>query len=85
MEEEYTFKSSISVSLNPYRDLVHSILEKDGQVDQSKYTDFVINSVTNVFTPPTEKVCDGEKKSGFTPKTFEQTAQIIGNVIKAVK
>jgi len=85
LEEEYAFKSSVSVSLNPYRDLVHSILEKDGQVDQSKYTDFVIGSVTNVFTPPTDKVFDGEKKSGFTEKTFKQTAEIIGTAVKAAK
>lgn len=85
LEEEYAFKSSISVSLNPYRDLVHSILEKDGQVDQSKYTEFVISSVTNVFTPPTDKVFDSEKKSGFTQKTFKQTAEIIGTAVKAAK
>lgn len=85
LEEEYAFKSSISVSLNPCRDLVHSILAKDGQVDQSKYTEFVINSVTNVFTPPTDKVFDSEKKSGFTQKTFRQTAEIIGTAVKAAK
>lgn len=85
LEEEYAFKSSISVSLNPYRDLVHTILEKDGQVDQSKYTDFVISSVTNVFTPPTDKVFDADKKSGFTQKTFKQTAEIIGTAVKAAK
>jgi hypothetical protein len=85
LEEEYAFKSSVSVSLNPYRDLVHSILEKDGLVDQSKYTDFVIGSVTNVFTPPTDKVFDSDKKSGFTQKTFKQTAEIIGTALKAAK
>ena len=85
LEEEYAFKSSVSVSLNPYRDLVHSILEKDGQVDQSKYTDFVIGSVTNVFTPPTDKVFDSAKESGFTQKTFKQTAEIIGTAVKAAK
>jgi hypothetical protein len=85
LEEEYAFKSSVSVSLNPYRDLVHSILEKDGQVDQSKYTDFVIGSVTNVFTPPTDKVFDSHKESGFTQKTFKQTAEIIGTAVKAAK
>jgi|SRR5882762_1815826 len=85
LEEEYAFKSSVSVSLNPYRDLVHSILEKDGQVDQSKYTDFVIGSVTNVFTPPTDKVFDSNKESGFTQKTFKQTAEIIGAAVKAAK
>jgi hypothetical protein len=85
LEEEYAFKSSISVSLNPYRDLVHSILEKDGQVDQTKYTDFVIGSVTNVFTSPTDRVFDSEKKPSLTGKTFKEAAEIIGTVVKAAK
>lgn len=50
LEEEYAFKASISVSLTPYRELVLSILEKDATVDKGKYTDFVIDSVKNVFT-----------------------------------
>ncbi|HEY2383621.1 MAG TPA: hypothetical protein VGK48_20795 [Terriglobia bacterium] len=85
LEEEYAFKASISVSLNPYRELIRSILEKDGTVDLAKYTEFVIDSVKNVFTPPTDKVFEGEKKPSFTAKTFEQTAKIIGAAVKAAK
>jgi hypothetical protein len=86
LEEEYAFKSSISVSLNPYRDLIQSIVEKEG-ADLGKYTDFVIDSVRNVFTPPTDKIFDAEKKSGsgLTAKTFKQTAEIIGSGVKAAK
>jgi len=86
LEEEYAFKSSISVSLNPYRDLIHSMLAKDEDADQTKYTEFVIDSVRNVFTPPTDKVFDGEKKlGGLTGKTLEQAAEIIGTAVKAAK
>jgi hypothetical protein len=86
LEEEYAFKSSISVSLNPYRDLVLSILEKNGNLDQGKYTEFVIESVKNVFTPPTERVFDAQKKdTGLTQKTFKQVAEVIGAGIKAAK
>jgi hypothetical protein len=84
LEEEYAFKSSISVSLNPYRELIQSIVEKGG-TDLSKYTDFVIDSVRNVFTPPTDKVFEREKNSGLTQKTFKQTAEIIGSAVKAAK
>jgi len=84
LEEEYAFKSSISVSLNPYRELIQSIVEKGG-TDVSKYTDFVIDSVRNVFTPPTDKVFEREKKSGLTEKTLKQTAEIIGAAVKAAK
>lgn len=83
LEEEYAFKSSISVSLNPYRDLIHSILEKDGAVDKGKYTDFVVDAVRNVFTPPTDKVFEGREKSGITEKTLKKTAEIIGTAVKA--
>jgi uncharacterized protein YjbJ (UPF0337 family)/uncharacterized coiled-coil DUF342 family protein len=86
LEEEYAFKSSISVSLNPYRDLVHSILERDETVDKNKYTDFVIDSVKNVFTPPTDKVFDGDKKPSEVPlKALKQVAEIAGTVAKAGK
>ena len=86
LEEEYAFKASISVSLNPYRDLVLSILSKDGSVDQGKYTEFVIDSVKNVFTSPTEKVFEGQKKeSAVTSKAFKQAAEVIGAGIKAAK
>lgn len=78
LEEEYAFKSSISVSLTPYRDLIHSILKEDGTEDQTKYSDFVIDSVRNVFTPPTDKVFDTEHKSGVTKKMLKDVAEIAG-------
>ncbi len=84
LEEEYAFKSSISVSLNPYRDMILAILEKGG-ADLTKYADFVIDAVRNVFTPPTDKVFEGEKKSQFTEKTFKKAAEIIGSAVKAAK
>lgn len=73
----------MSVSLTPYRDLIHSILKEDGTDDQSKYSDFVIDSVRNVFTPPTDKVFDAEHKPGLTKKTLHDAAQIIGTAAKA--
>jgi uncharacterized coiled-coil DUF342 family protein len=88
LEEEYAFKASISASLNPYRDLVHSILEKDGQSDLSKYTEFVIGSVDNVFTSPTERVLDGEAKDGVDQalkETLNQIATLVGTAVKAAK
>jgi hypothetical protein len=85
LEEEYAFKSSISVSLNPYRDLVHSILERDGPIDSNKYTDFVIGSVNNVFTSPTERVFESERKPALTKKTFKDVAEVIGTAVKAAK
>lgn len=86
LEEEYAFKASISVSLNPYKDLVQSILKEDAKAELGKYTEFVIDSVKNVFTSPTDKVFEAEKKSkGLTEKAFKQVAEIIGTGVKAAK
>ncbi len=85
LEEEYAFKASISVSLTPYRELVLSILEKDATVDKGKYTDFVIDSVKNVFTSPTDRVFEGEKKEGVSFKLLKQTAEVLGTAVKATK
>jgi len=85
LEEEYAFKASISVSLNPYRDLIHSILKEDGTDDQTKYSDFVVDSVRNVFTPPTDKVFDSEHRSGVTEKALKSAAELLGTAVKAAK
>lgn len=85
LEEEYAFKSSISVSLNPYRDLIQTILDKEDKTEMSKYTEFVIESVRNVFTPPTDKIFENEKKNSVTEKTFKHAAEVLGTFVKATK
>lgn len=86
LEEEYAFKASISVSLNPYRDLIYSILERDGTLADGTYTKFVVDSVRNVFTSPTEKIFDSPKKfEGVSEKSLKATAELIGTVVKAAK
>jgi hypothetical protein len=86
LEEEYAFKASISVSLNPYRDLIYSILERDGTLADGTYTKFVVDSVRNVFTSPTEKIFDSPKKfEGVSEKSLKATAELIGTAVKAAK
>jgi hypothetical protein len=85
LEEEYAFKSSISVSLNPYRDLVHSILEKDEDVDKNKYTDFVIDSVSRVFSSPMERIFGSEHGPDLTKKALKDAAELLGTAVKATK
>lgn len=50
--EEYAFKSTISLALSPYADLVKKV-ENDGA--DSKYRDFLISSIENIFSIPTDK------------------------------
>lgn len=85
LEEEYAFKASISVSLNPYRDLVRSILQNNAAGDQTKYVDFVIESVKSVFTSPTDKVFEGEKKEGIGYKALKQATELAGIAAKSAK
>jgi hypothetical protein len=86
LEEEYAFKASISVSLTPYRDMIYSMLEKDGKLADGTYTSFVIDAVRNVFTSPTEKIFDSPKKiDGVSEKSLKATAELIGTVVKAAK
>ncbi len=65
LEEEYAFKSNISISLDSYERLVRRVLDPSKPEELSKYTAFLIGSVNQVFTPPTaHKTAEGEGKSG---------------------
>jgi hypothetical protein len=86
LEEEYAFKASISVSLTPYRDLIYQILEKDDAIKDGSYTTFVIDSVRNIFSSPTEKIFDSPKRfEGVSEKSLKAAAELIGTAVKAAK
>jgi hypothetical protein len=59
LEEEYAFKSSVSISLDPYQKLVANLVDKTSTAELAKYTEFIIQSVNRVFTSPTGAVFDG--------------------------
>jgi len=58
--EEYAFKSTISLALTPYADLIKKI--EDAGAD-SKYRDFLISSIENIFSAPTDKAFGFNKYS----------------------
>lgn len=79
LEEEYAFKSSISISLDPYQKLVAQLVDQNKPEERAKYTAFVIDSVNRVFTSPTERVFDdrpGEKNSA------EKIIKAVGDVVE---
>lgn len=51
--EEYSFKSSLSLSLEPYRDLVEKVIPEDNRETMSK---FLIDSIGKIYESPTENV-----------------------------
>jgi hypothetical protein len=86
LEEEYAFKASISVSLTPYRDMIYSIIEKEGLPKDGTFTKFVIEAVRSVFSSPTERVFDSSKGIENIPeKALKSAAELIGTVVKATK
>jgi Asp-tRNA(Asn)/Glu-tRNA(Gln) amidotransferase C subunit len=77
-EEEYAFKSAISVSLEPYRDLLRKMRE-----DKATETDFVQKLMQEVFTNPVEHIYrNSNPKDSVINKlqVIEIIKEIIGNI-----
>ena len=86
LEEEYAFKANISISLVPYKDLVATLVDKGTPSEVQKYSTFIIDSISKVFTSPTEKIYDAEKKQkGLTPRNIKQLTPLIEAITKAIK
>ncbi len=85
LEEEYAFKSNISISLVPYQELVDKLVAKDHPAEREKYAAFIMDSISKVFSSPTDKVFDnGEKQKGLSTKMLKQLSAII-ETIKGIK
>ena len=61
LEEEYAFKSNISISLIPYQELVEKLVKDDAE-QRKEYASFIISTINKIFTSPTEEIFN-EKKS----------------------
>lgn len=82
LEEEYAIRSNISFSLIPYQELVEKLVDKASAEEKAKYSAFIIESITKVFTSPTDKVYNtGEKNS----KPLKEMASVIRSILKAAK
>jgi len=77
LEEEYAFKSNISISLIPYKELVEKLSETPEE--RAKYTTFLIDSITRVFTSPTEKVFGSDKNA-----TSEISLKHLGKTLETI-
>ena len=70
LEEEYAFKSNISLSLTAYKELVEKGIENE------KYADFLVATIGNIFSSPTDKV--------FSPH-HDGTAKLPDNLAGAME
>jgi hypothetical protein len=88
LEEEYAFKSSISISLEPYQKLVEGLVNKQNPEEVAKYTAFIIESVGRVFTSPTGVIFDDSPKDSQAEGVVhaaEGIVKAVGDVLKIVK
>lgn len=66
LKEEYAFKSSISLSLVAYRELVEQAVAALGPDDKVKFADFLVKSIGVIFDSPTERVFGTRRTGGPT-------------------
>lgn len=95
LEEEYAFKSNISISLDPYQELVGRLMKlgvtdpEQAKLEQAKFTAFIIESINKVFTSPTDRVFESpHKERPITDRAFEKAVKLateIANIAKAAK
>jgi hypothetical protein len=86
LEEEYAFKSNISISLDPYQKLVAGLVDKTKPEELAKYTAFVIDSVNRVFTSPTEKIFEDHSSDNTSAeKLIKALGSFVEPLIKALK
>ena len=78
LEEEYAFKSNISISLDPYRKLVADLIDSTNLEEKAKYTTFIISSIEKVFTSPLASAADPIESTN----AVEQILKALGGVVE---
>jgi hypothetical protein len=85
LEEEYAFKSNISISLDPYQKLVGNLVDKAKPEELSKYTAFIIDSVNRVFTSPTGEIFESPGDRSSAEKLIKSLGDFIEPLLKILK
>lgn len=86
LEEEYAFKSNVSISLVPYQELVEKLVDEKQEGERQKFTAFIIDAITKVYTSPTDKVFDTEHKpKGSSIDPLKQLEKIVKGVVEPLK
>jgi len=87
LEEEYAFKSNISLSLVPYKDLVATGFSSEDEASKSKYAQFLVDSVEKVFTPPVGRRADIDLSAlkSLGTEQLRQLTELLTAVAKVVR
>jgi histone H3/H4/uncharacterized integral membrane protein len=83
LEEEYAFKSNISISLIPYKDLIEQLSITPEQ--KERYTAFLIDSISRVFTSPTETVFGGNNGSSNQEDAIKNLSKAMDSLMKPIE
>jgi hypothetical protein len=81
LEEEYAFKSNISISLVPYKELVEKMIDNQNPLEREKYTLFILNSISEIFTSPTSKLMDDADLAKSDP---DKALKKLGKSLEAI-
>lgn len=92
LEEEYAFKSNISISLDPYQELVSRVMQlpvadsEQAKLEQAKFTAFIIDSINKVFTSPTERVFGlPQQERPITDRALEKAIKLAAEIVEIAK
>lgn len=81
LEEEYAFKSNVSISLVPYMELVEKMVDSQNPQEREKYTSFILNSIGEIFTSPTSRLMDD---SDFERTNPDKALKKLGKSLEAI-
>lgn len=83
LEEEYAFKSNISLSLSPYEEFVKGTIDSSNANEREKYTKFIIDSIANVYESPTDRVFRSDSNE-IKDSSLEKMSKPITAMFKSV-
>lgn len=78
LEEEYAFKSNISISLIPYQELVEKLVDENDAEQRKEYANFIISTINKIFTSPTDDIFKDKKshKGMIDEKSIKLISQV---------
>ncbi len=87
LEEQYAFKSNISLSLEPFENFVGRMSAKEQDAELKKHREFVVGLINKVFTEPAERPTDKITDSGlgYTTESLEKIMKVLKPLLDATK
>lgn len=86
LEEEYAFKSNISISLIPYQELVEKLVDVKDPEQRKEYANFIISTINKIFTSPTDEIFKDKKShKGFIDEKSIKLISQVGDALSKFK